>query len=243
VLDARILRPLGDDAFVVGAVGVMEGGYAVAIVRYLADGTLDARFGTGGSTVVPLPGSPGGVAMSAEADGTSLIAAPVDIDPIGCVIAFVRFDANGRLDSTYGDGGRLLVDVGSFPLLLGFQPDGSLLTFDPSDTDATIVRYRADGTRDESFHAARIAGEPVHAVTDGAGNVIVASSVGDAVLVARLTPSGALDATFGGGGTATTSPPGGIFPGRLLLQPDGRILVGGTTRHDPSEFVLLRYRD
>jgi hypothetical protein len=65
-------------------------------------------------------------------------------------------------------------------------------------------------------------------------------------------------ATFGRNGIATTAlpgvlsarilrpttvPPDGRYPGRLLLQSNGRILVVGTTRQEIAAFALLRYLD
>jgi uncharacterized delta-60 repeat protein len=64
--------------------------------------------------------------------------------------------------------------------------------------------------------------------------------------LARFLPTGQLDTAFGNGGLVTTSI-GGVFPmaTAVIVQPDGKILVGGSAgsglRNVPSPTVLVRY--
>ena len=64
--------------------------------------------------------------------------------------------------------------------------------------------------------------------------------------IARFTPSGQLDATFGNGGLVTTDI-SGVFPAvsAVIVQPNGQIVVGGASasgiRHQPVNTVLVRY--
>jgi uncharacterized delta-60 repeat protein len=64
------------------------------------------------------------------------------------------------------------------------------------------------------------------------GKVVFAGVASNSeTIVARLTADGSLDPAFGSGGkvlTAYGSAPGVIFPLAVALEPDGRILVGGT---------------
>jgi uncharacterized delta-60 repeat protein len=68
------------------------------------------------------------------------------------------------------------------------------------------------------------------------------------ITVSRVTPTGALDPTFGSGGVVTlkvSGSSGGAFSDAVVIQPDGKILVGGfavVSKYNPSdeEFVVAR---
>jgi len=81
------------------------------------------------------------------------------------------------------------------------------------------------------------------------GDIITASGTGgyrESIVVTRVTPSGALDTTFNGSGTVTISIKGtyGSYANTVLLQSDGKILVGGAAGvskfNADSEFVVAR---
>jgi uncharacterized delta-60 repeat protein len=61
----------------------------------------------------------------------------------------------------------------------------------------------------------------------------------------RYTANGELDPTFGAAGTVTINVPGNDVPSVLLLQPNGRILLGGIAGRGrktvPNETILLRF--
>jgi uncharacterized delta-60 repeat protein len=68
----------------------------------------------------------------------------------------------------------------------------------------------------------------VGAVVQPDGKIVVAGVAGSATYaVARFNPTGTLDNTFGTGGEVTTQMSG--VPVGIVLQPDGKILVGGTS--------------
>jgi uncharacterized delta-60 repeat protein len=56
----------------------------------------------------------------------------------------------------------------------------------------------------------------------------LANGTGGPLAVARLTPTGTADPTFGTGGVAQFSFPLNYTPEAVVVQPDGKILVGGT---------------
>jgi len=58
--------------------------------------------------------------------------------------------------------------------------------------------------------------------------------------LARFLPNGALDPSFGGGGFVTTNFGGVDEANAILLQPDGKIVLAGTTSNG-GDFALVRY--
>lgn len=63
------------------------------------------------------------------------------------------------------------------------------------------------------------------------------------VALARYNPDGSLDPSFGAGGTVTTAF-GGIESraGGVALQPDGRIVVAGSDRTGPFDYMIRSAR-
>lgn len=122
----------------------------------------------------------------------------------------------------------------------------------------THAAYAAPGDLDPTFGTSGIAlvdwggiynnGEFLAVQPDGKILVVgeAAFSGSDAVGVARLNPDGSLDTSFGHGGRISVH----LFPHDfdvedLALQPDGKIVVGGSVDVDPGpgfndEFWLLR---
>jgi uncharacterized delta-60 repeat protein len=166
--------------------------------------------------------------------------------------------APGDLDPSFGDGG--IVRTG--PVFVGavaVQPDGRIVgagvarpTTSPFERDWGLVRYNPDGSIDLGF------GTGGSVTTDFGGNfdwagdlvlqpdgkIVVTGVEGDVsgaerdFAVARYQPDGALDASFGVGGMVTTDLGGTDDTRAMILQPDGKIVVGGQTANDLG---LARY--
>jgi uncharacterized delta-60 repeat protein len=166
--------------------------------------------------------------------------------------------APGDLDAGFGGGGGGLVLAqlargGEHPAShvagVAQAPDGALVTaglaIDSLGHPAFgLARYSAGGARDASFgEAGRVVvqlgkGErpysrpsAVAVAPDGA--ILVAGVANEAVAqdvfaVARFTPAGALDESFGSGGVATVKVGTGVSQAAsMALAPDGGILVVG----------------
>jgi uncharacterized delta-60 repeat protein len=193
-----------------------------AVARFLPGGAPDASFSGDGRLEAPSP-------FTDASQGLSL--------------------TSSRFIDTAIDGLGRVVAVGNANPL---PNDG------PSRT-AIVVRYRPDGTPDASFGG----GDGVVSlslpgafsslaavVVDNAGRIVVAgqtgtSSGGDGVL-ARLVDSGALDGSFGGGdGVVLDATFPKTFLQSMVIQPDGRIVVGGqassTSPGALEDIVVGRY--
>jgi uncharacterized delta-60 repeat protein len=122
-----------------------------------------------------------------------------------------------------------------------------------------LVRYTASGVLDTTFGnkgQAHTGVVPVNShglalQSDGkivcASNDPVGGTRGHALVLTRITANGAIDTTFGTGGTVTSLPdPNGNYNdnlGGVTLQPDGKIVVAGTVIVSPPypESCVLRY--
>jgi uncharacterized delta-60 repeat protein len=161
--------------------------------------------------------------------------------------------ADGDLDPSFGNGGRVMTDLAHSTDLANavvIQDDGKLVVVgttykdnDYSDEDFAVARYNPDGTLDPSFGShgrvrtdfPGLAAVPSSVVLQPDGKIVVAGGafplftfLGDFKIV-RYNPDGSLDASFGDGGIVTTSSPGqGSYAFAVALQPDGRIIAAGT---------------
>ena len=198
-----------------------------AVVRYTPTGRLDTSFGSGGKAVH----SVGDVSEDAAAD--------MAVQPDGKIVlvgsAHVRYQAdigllrlkpNGGRDRSFGDGGRVVTQwkKGTSASSVAIQPDGKILVVAGG---RIALRYLPDGQLDPTFGDAGIM--PVafasHIVLQPDGKILLAS-------LARLTryrPDWRLDPSFGSAGTTTVNAGRNFRPGAPVLQPDGRILLGGSS--------------
>lgn len=240
-----------------GRIVTIGGSYDFMAARHETDGSLDVGFGTGGRTFADIDGSPAAVAI--QADGKIVVAGrsrALSSQPY--VFTLVRYDTNGKLDSTFGAGGVVRTPVGfgssqTAAMALAVQPDGRLVAagrFQGSRTDVGLVRYNPDGSLDATFGTA---GQVITAVGTSAhadgialqpdGKIVVAGTTWVAsqsdFLVLRYDPAGALDPSFGSGGKVISDFGPGDTAVAVALLGDGSIAVGGRTVG--AGFSLARY--
>ena len=157
----------------------------------------------------------------------------------------------GTLDSTFGNGGIVLTNLGldangnqiqAIPGAVALQSNGDIVVAVGIGGPATgLVRFLPNGTRDTTFGNGGFAALPAIGTgstrpglavqSDGkliwAGEATAAGG-SSAFAVVRFNANGTLDQGFGAGGAATA-----VFPNALqgaqtvLVQPDGKILAGG----------------
>jgi uncharacterized delta-60 repeat protein len=173
--------------------------------------------------------------------------------------------APGALDTSFA-GGKVIVPMGAsddYAFAIAAQPDGKLVIAGRAAEhrgDLALLRLERDGTPDTTFGSG---GKVLTDVAGGAdtayavavqpdGKIVVAGSatVGTGLdfVVARYRPDGTLDTSFG---SATT--PGLVTAAfgadsdtayALVLQPDGKIVVGGETYQGSAtgvDFALARF--
>jgi uncharacterized delta-60 repeat protein len=221
---------------------------------------LDSTFGTGGKAVTNiLGGNAGAYAMALQRDGKIVLAGSVQQLNAGKAVVVVRYNPDGSLDRGFGSDGitvqpRMDADVRGVAL----QSDGKIVVAGSASFDVRrdflLGRFNTDGSLDASFGSSGFAeiiaggsdfGRAVAIQSDGKilvagyrGSYVQAPSSDSKLVVARYSSSGVLDTTFGAGGKLTLETAGSAA-GSILLQPDGKVLVGGSTGWKFSVWRLL----
>lgn len=219
-------------------------------------GQLDVAFGAGGQRSMDLGGTyDWGYATLVQPDGR-IIAAGVSNARGTYDFAVTRHLPSGALDPSFGEDGVTITDFGKswdWAYGLALQPDGRIVVAGASDRsgsrDFALARYDTSGQLDRSFGDEGLVLTPirplsidiVHGLAVQPDGRIVAAGVtyddkaslrphGD-FMVVRYSPQGELDPSFGVGGMVTTNFQGESYdePYAVVLQPDGRILLGGTS--------------
>ncbi|WP_375416115.1 T9SS type A sorting domain-containing protein [uncultured Hymenobacter sp.] len=186
------------------------------LARFEASGAPDATFATDNrvdETIVDLALQPDGRVLAATQ------------------LAVLRFLPTGNRDNSF-----VAAPDASRPLRLLLQPDGRLLVGRSlSSASSSVVRLLADGTFDASF---ALSGSSAGQLTtfqamalQPNGQLLVAGSyrpngsTTDIRTVVRLGSTGAVDATFVGAAFTNAATFSGL--NSLVVQPDGKVLVGG----------------
>ncbi len=129
-----------------------------AIVRYNANGTLDPSFGKGGMvTTFIQDGDDKASSVSIQADG-KIVAAGSSNNGSTFDFALIRYNANGTLDPSFGEGGKVVTSVrrgDNRANSVVIQIDGKIVAAgnsnNGSNNDFTIIRYNENGKFDTAF--------------------------------------------------------------------------------------------
>ena len=141
-------------------------GRAFVLARYRPDGRPDPTFGKGGKVVTDF-GAPAGKYAALDGQGAAAVAIQSDAKIVaaggrGSEFALARYGPDGRLDPTFGRGGKVVTDVGARPgrlykLVQGgvngiaIKRDGKIIAAGAGPNDFALVRYKRDGRLDRSF--------------------------------------------------------------------------------------------
>jgi uncharacterized delta-60 repeat protein len=142
-----------------------------ALARYNSDGSLDAAFGNGGTVATSFGDADKAeaYAIAIQADSKIVAAGPVWFFPSGSPrvwgVAFIRYNSDGSLDSTFGSGG--VVNSPSQPTGIAtafyIQPNGGIFVGGSDselwypdgkpilDGKVLLAHYNSDGTLDSNF--------------------------------------------------------------------------------------------
>lgn len=262
-------------AVMIDSVGriVITGSAGLGNFHFLAgrlnpDGSPDPTFGTNGFVVTPLSATIDSSLGVAAAPGGKIVASGWASNPATQHdFAAVRYNSDGTLDATFGNGGKAIIDINhqyEDARHVAVLPDGRVLlvgSTQPSIFNNTVnselVRLNADGTLDTTFNgtgdAVMIPGElwgltlAPDGTATGVGGINSPGGRLTDFLVARYTPDGALDPSFGQSGWVTTDIPGPNISRAqaVALQPDGKVVVAGWADIGEgggiSDFALARY--
>lgn len=262
--DHAFAAAVQDDGKVVtvGRTATAAGGTDIAIVRHGRDGTLDATFGNGGkviTAIAPGRGADEARAVLVQPDGKIVVGGYSDASGTDKDFLVVRYNANGTLDTSFGDGGKRVTPVGDGTdqvYALARQPDGKIVAagsaaFSQSTgQDFALIRYTADGALDAGFG---VGGKVTTAINSFGANELIYGIVLQPVggetrivavggegtfIAARYTSTGMLDPDFGDGGKVRALFPSNIGSAEsVTLTDDNKIVIAGHIGH---EFSLVR---
>jgi uncharacterized delta-60 repeat protein len=242
-----------------------------ALVRYNADGSLDESFGGDGKVSTDFAASSDDFAhgVAFAPDGRIVVAGyRINRATFTSNLELARYEPDGDLDATFGDGGKVLDDssgsTGAFDVTV--EPDQRVVAAGAAEPDLAVFRFTAGGEVDSTFGANGVASTDFGLATSGAlalarqpdGKLVVAGAASPdaepdafspfSFAVARFDGEGQLDETFHGGTVLTELGVDTYDEARAIaLQPDGKIVVGGftatsaATGDDPADFALVRY--
>ena len=204
------------------AVMVGTTSYDIVVVRYNSDGTLDTTFGTDGEVKIDFGDTYDfGYAVEVDSADHVLVGGYSNQGTLlGIDFAVARLTPSGVLDTTFGDGGKQMIDFGgrdSYARSVAVDSADRVLLGGYSGGDFAVARLTTSGQLDSSFGSG---GKQTvdfgstydygyGVAVDSAGRVLLGGDsnqgtpTGYDFAVTRLTPSGALDTTFGSGGKQT----------------------------------------
>ena len=220
------------------------------------DGSPDMTFGTNGKFADVLHPAPNFDTLKdiAILPNGQLVAVGYLVGPTSggnYRIAFKVNTAGTARDWSFQQGAAGSAGIGqSFNAAVAL-PDGKVIVAGRMENKVTLWRFNTDGSIDVSF--GNPPGTPtgqansVALQADGKIVVAVSGSPYHSYSVVRYEATGALDTTFGANGLATASLLGGGDNGlKVVIAPDGKILVGGSTQTLSAPFQyyfgMVRYR-
>lgn len=199
----------------------------------------------------------GGFAVAIQPDNKIVVAGTCDdIENF----AVLRYNPDGSLDTNFNGSGIVTTSVGNgyeeFGFSIVLQPDQKIVvagagTRTGMSSDFAVVRYNQDGSLDTNFNGSGIVTTSIRvdsraaSVALQADNKLVAvgfatdSTPSQSIFaVVRYNQDGSLDTDFKGTGIVTTAIGTSNSGQAVLLQPDGKIIVAGTSS---SQIAALRY--
>lgn len=256
--DAYALAVQSDGRLVVGGSTTDGATTEFAVARFTASGKLDTTLAAGGTVTTSLgSGDDRAYAVAIQRDGRIVVAGSTWTG-VHTSVGLERYNPDGTVDASFGAGGTVVTQVGpgdSEADALAVQPDGKLLVAgaasNGSDSDILLARYTSTGSLDPTFGSGGVVTTPVGGGDDRAyallvqkdGKVVVAgsSAVGATtqLALARYTPTGSLDSTFGSGGIVTTAIGAGAVARAIAVGKGNKLFVAGSASNGADDDVVL----
>lgn len=242
-------RGFGASSLALSVAALLSVGAALA-----APGDLDPTFDEDGVVTTPFPVGAFATAIAIQDDGRLVAVGSAAGPSVSGEFAVARYESDGALDPTFGDGGMLVTPIrggnGDEARSVAIQPNGRIVV---AGTDGwerfAVVRYLPDGELDPSFGGNGIVrtnftpGDDVawDMAIQADGKIVAVGGAGfgqEGFFLARYRRNGELDAAFGDGGKVVTRYRGANARA-VVLQPDGRIVVAG---YNTFGLAVARYR-
>ena len=253
-----------------GALNQANTNIGFLVARFNSDGSLDTTFGSGGKTVTTFGDAAAQAnALLVQPDGKVVLVGHSGFGSYSELndFALARYDTDGSLDNTFGNGGKLKThfdgetNTGTRAMDAMLAPDGKIIAVGHYKTEViqrqfAAARYMPNGDLDTtfgnggkvttllgSFNAYGMAG-----ALQADGKVLIGgfkdARRNNDFALARYNTDGSLDTTFGNGGSIVNDLFGSsddvIYS--LFVMPDGKIVAAGRTGDYPNfRFGVARY--
>jgi len=244
---------------------------SAVILRYSSDGTLDVTFSEDGVAIYDIPANRAfaGFRVAMQTDGKIVVAGGGGWNGNNSDIVFLRYNSDGILDGSFGGNGVLLyngVENGDeWGNAVAIQPDGKIVVVGhgwngSNNVDILVLRCNSDGTFDITFGSSgtvtyssssywdhydygyAVAIQPDGKIIIVGNNIDILNYNFSNVLILRYNSDGSLDNTFGINGIVTTR---GFmrndFGYGVVMQPDGKIVVAGTSWRNGWDVLVMRF--
>jgi uncharacterized delta-60 repeat protein len=202
-----------------GAFNQIGGQTRRRIARLNSDGSLDTTFPDLGAGSV-LVSSVSAFVIALQSDGKILIGGNFTFVYMNAPSfqTLARLNSDGRVDTSFSPDSSI-----SFVTAVVIQPDGKILV----GTSSGIARLNSNGTLDTTFTNFSANNDVNTIALQSNGKILIGGifnqvSNQSRLCTARLNTNGSLDTTFNASVGACTE------VSAIALQPDGKILVGGT---------------
>lgn len=227
------------------------------LLRLNPNGSIDSTFANNGQVMDHTTGF--GRSVVLQSDNKIIEAGFTRND--SDILCIARYNANGTPDLSFnGTGNAQLVHRFCYPLHVGLQSDGKILTcgyYQPSSANVHpfIARYGSDGIIDDGFgDSGKVAvvmpgnnGQFDCVIQQPDGKILAGGYRIDSInsydyFLMRFLTNGMPDTTFGSGGMVITDYPGPSVYGdqlnTLLLQTDNKIVATGNMN---GTYCAVRY--
>ncbi|MHC5001641.1 MAG: hypothetical protein ACYTJ0_00820 [Planctomycetota bacterium] len=231
---------------------------AICTTSLADDGDLDASFADAGVFRFDFPGPNHDTAQAVavtQPDGKVVVAGRTTAGP-GSSGVIIRYDTDGSLDPSFGDGGIVTIPTGQ-AVDMGLQSDGSIVAAINAFADLTAVRILANGSQDMSFGSGGIARLmiassseiPAALEVDALDRIVIGghqtTSPGPTnwnYVIARFDADGIVDPAFGTAGWTSVDLAGSFdLAVDMAIGPDGEIVQVGRSGTSTVEIGVVRY--
>jgi len=249
-----------------GYAGRLNASPAIGLTRLNSDGSLDAAFGDAGKVALDIEGNVQVVsALVQQPDGRLVIGGGIWKSDIGTRPFLVRLEADGDVDPTFGDAGRLIFDMPGYAESwlnsIALQSDGSVVAAGyargAKDSDVTVVRVTPGGELDPTFGQGGVrvidiaggdeSGLSVLVQADAriviSGYTLPQGNTNTQPILVRLGSDGENDASFGDLGISAVNLGGHSELNAWLVEPDGKLVAAGslTTETAGPDMIAARF--
>ncbi|NML55887.1 T9SS type A sorting domain-containing protein [Chryseobacterium cheonjiense] len=236
-------------------------------IRFNSNGGIDTSFGSNGFFSLDMSGlgyNNFARTVELQPDGKIIIGGAVAQNNIGDNYHFgvLRLNANGTVDTTFGNQGKSIFSMGSYSSVsneirdIALQPDGKIVVagiyYNYPSTDFAVARLNIDGSLDSDFSND---GKVLIGFTYTSNNNDEAHKIkilnDSRILIGGTTnyddgawcilqPDGSLDSTFGTGGKKTFTTDSNFYFGTCYFLPDNSILIGGQYSGNNGDAALYK---